>query len=397
MIQNITLLLLFVSVLNSYSKFANAAETTVFKSESIDELGKVPALLKWPKVDNASFYFLTVSKFKDFENGRVFNVKKNKMFLMVHPNTTYFWKIEPMASETTAAPGSTAAAVETFVVQYSGPLPEREVASAVQTGEMCDPTLNRKPDSQTQIQIQDPASFDRNNPYSLQLSTEAGYLSFKQDHTTLSSADSSGTMFPSIGVNFSTKKYWDQVAFKVFFQQIIGNFDNGQSAVTLINNDFQWVRYGASSYWDAYTTQLLSRDLLIRPYLGLESQKTPYFVALSPTSVSISDMDMVNASLGLRFELKNETPWSYIFDTSFSQSLSASTDNLGITDITGTHIEAQVGTQYTATTSGFFAGGNVKSAFRTLEETVTTQSNQTSVGDRTINYYSVEAFAGFRF
>ncbi|MCC6137617.1 MAG: hypothetical protein IT287_03230 [Bdellovibrionaceae bacterium] len=400
MIQKITFYFFCVFLFNSTAISEATSNTLVLKSDSIDELGKAPARLKWQKTPGAKFYFLTVSQSKDFEKGRVFKVEKNKMFLMVHPNTTYFWKIEPMSEESTPIATSTPS-ISMFVVQYSGPIPEpkRQMASEVQTGDMCDTDLNplRKPDSETQIQIQNPSTFDSTNPYSLTLATEAGYLSFQQTHSALSSAESSGTMFPSIGVNFQTKKYWNQLSFKILFQQIIGNFSNDTSAVTLINNDFQWVRYGASSYWDAYETPFFSRDLLVRPYVGIESQKTPYFVALSPTAISIDSMDMVNATLGLRLEFKNATPWSYIFDMNYSQSLSASTDSLGISDIKGDHIEALVGTQYSATTSGFYVGGNLKSAFRNLEETVTTQSNQTSIGDRKIIYYSIEGFAGFRF
>lgn len=374
------------------------ADPLILNSKNdFDDLGKVSAVLKWEKNPDAAYYYLTVSQHNDFKLGRVFKTAKNKMFLRVYPNTKYFWKFEALNKDNVVI-DTPPKALDSFLVKHLGPIPERHVASTKTEDQAapCDHE-NREPDSETKISTTDAYTYDSANPYSLWLTTEAGYIDFKQTHSSLSSADSSGSMFPSLGVNFQTRNYWNAVSFKAFFQQVIGNFESNQDSTVLINNDFQWSRYGGSAYWDATTVSFLSRDLNIRPYLGIEQQKTPYFTALSLTSISIQDMDMLSAIAGVRFELKNESRWSYLLDLSYGQTLSGSTDDISVSDISGNSFEAQVGTQYTNPTSGFFLGGALKGAIRSFEETLTTQTNISSTGERKVDYYSIEGFAGFRF
>lgn len=64
-----------------------------FSSDQLDELGKLPAKVNWKKIDNASYYVLSISRTPDFKKARSFKRVSRHMPLMVYPNTKYYWKV----------------------------------------------------------------------------------------------------------------------------------------------------------------------------------------------------------------------------------------------------------------------------------------------------------------
>lgn len=368
----------------------------IFKISTADDLGKVSVKLNWKKIEGASSYFVTISQNNDFHDGRVFKTEKRKFFTMVYPNKKYFWKVTALDKNEQALQEQK---MFVFMAAYDGPPIDRSLASAIDSNSIASQdscAKERNPDTVTQMQAPTPYE-PSTNPYKMWLSTEAGYLNFQQSHSVLSNVDSSGSLFPSIGVNVQTRNYWDQLYAKLFFQQIIGNFENSQASITLVNDSFQWMRFGASLYHRSALWSQWERNWELNPYISLEQNKSPYMSGLSPTSVAVNDMSLLSAIIGFRLSTnRSDSPWAYILDMNYGQVLSSSSSTLTVNDLSGTQIEVQLGTEYT-TRNQFFFGGFLKGSQRNIDEQITSSGNQISNGERTINYYSIEALAGFYF
>lgn len=389
-----------------------------FSSEQFDQLGKVPAFVKWDAAPGASYYYLTVSQFADFQKGRVFKTKKNQMPLMVYPNTKYYWKVEAFDSHEARLPFESLKANQ-LITKYTGTgdfLSQRETYKSSRapaqtktenSSTACSSYQQNNEDQKRRISSVPPQSMIVNvydhypqwlENYKFWMTTEAGLLKLTQSHTVLSSVDASGTMLPSVGLNFQTRQYWNFLSTQFYFQQIVGKFKINNTNFTLIDSDFQWVRYGGLINLHVLKTQMFGKPLQMTPYLGYEKQKTPYFTQLSPTTVVVRDIELSNLIAGLRFDLKKSNAWSYYLNTSYSQALNGNSDTLNSTDIqSGSLIEAQLGTLFHSSKTGFFAGGSLKLAQRSIEENVITSNSLSSVGDRKSNYSALEFLAGLTF
>ncbi|MCB9073265.1 MAG: hypothetical protein H6623_06555 [Bdellovibrionaceae bacterium] len=414
---------------------------SIYHTDNYDELGKVPAVVHWKKIQDAAYYYLTISQSADFTKGRLFRVKAFKKHLMVYPNTHYYWRVEAFNDKGERLPFDTISP-HTVTTVYEGTgnfiaqrkkvhVCEREMASTdgvspVELTEsefvtepakcapctqkvenaMSETVLNQVCAERNIAQVQtekqttevvvrvldDYPEWLQNNKF--WLTTEAGLFNFKQTHTTLSNIQASGSMFPSFGFNFQTRTFWDVVSSKLYFQQTIGSFKSDSANFLLIDSDFQFIQYGLLLQTHFH---MLSKHLEMTPYLGVERQKSPYFFQLSPTTISVQDMRLDNGILGLRFDYQTAKRWIYYVDLQYAQVLSSQANSLTTTKITGSNLQGQLGAVYQFARRGFFTGAALKGATRSFKDDVVTSTNQASVGSRTSTYYALELMAGFSF
>lgn len=388
-----------------------------FLSENMDPLGKIPAKVKWAKVPRTSYYVLSVSRFNDFREGRLFKRKSTSMPLMVYPNVKYFWKVESFAQDGTLMTKTTAKPYS-FVASYTGVENSRGLASAnnvsLDDSQIKTPPLSPEQfanlplcqsvtreissthESSIQTQMNEPFPEWLQN-YKMWMTTEGGMLTFDQVHSDISDIKAKGLLFPSIGLNFQTKDYFDWLSARVFFQQIIGDFSTSSSTITLIDNDFQWLRYGVMGHARVADLELFGYTTSLSVYAGGEKVKTPYFSAVSPTSVVVRDIDLINGTVGARWNFKGTTQWTYLLDLSYSSALSAKSDTLSQSDLGSTFmIDSQIGGIYHHST-GLFGGLAFKNTYRKIDEALTTSNNTQSTGTRKSMYNSFELSAGFTF
>lgn len=396
----------------------------VFTSNTSDKLGRVPAQVKWKKVPDASYYYLLLSKYENFDEGKLFRTPRAQQHLMIYPNMVYYWQVQAFDAKGGRLPfesysphrvegrfhGVRPVANDLMVSQEEGdrnlasdetPPPKMEETGVLSTYDYGgkrhqensgDNSSARAPRQEMVVRVVEsyPKWLQRNKFW---ISTEAGLFRFQQNHSVLTDVNANGLMFPSFGLNYQTRDFWDHLAAKIYFRNTIGSFETNSTAISMLDDDFQFLQYGAVGQW----TLNSGKRFEWVPYLGVEQQANPYFLQISPTSITVKSMDITSAVAGLRMNFSPNSRWRHHADVSYYQILNAKTKDLGSSDVSGTMYEAQLGMTRQFTKNGFFAGGALRASLRDFKEDVVTTANQASSGTRDTTYYAFELNAGIVF
>jgi hypothetical protein len=219
-----------------------------------------------------------------------------------------------------------------------------------------------------------------------------GLLDFKQQHSAFGDVAVTGLLFPGVGLDFKTPFYADVVSFEMHFQQIIGDFDSDSPGVTLLDTDFQWLNYGAKATFRVFDSEKWG----LRPFAGVSQQKTPFFYSISPTSMTIKELNYFVTEVGLHVDFKGESGWAYYGDVSYALPLSEDGEDLsGVDTSSATFMALDVGGSYKIP-NGFYFGGALKGSYKDIKETLSNSTTQSS-GTRKVIYYGIELSAGVSF
>lgn len=418
----IVFLLLFFCVCFSQADIAPIEPTSkqVFTSNSTDKLGRVPAQVKWKTVPDASYYYLLLSKFENFDEGKLFRTSKPKQHLMLFPNMMYYWQVQAFDKNGGRLPfesyaphrvegrfhGVRPLANDLMVSEENSqrnlasdeqPPPQMEQTGKLstydyggpRTGEAGEPKTVRQ-EMVVRVIESYPSWLQRNKFW---VSTEAGLFNFAQSHSVLADVSASGLMFPSFGLNYQTRDFFDHLAAKIYFRNTVGSFETNSTAITMLDDDFQFIQYGLMGQW----TLNAGKRFEWVPYLGVDNQANPYFLQISPTSITVKSMDITSAVFGLRMNFSPNSRWRHHLDVAYYRSLRTATKDLSSLDVTGQMIDAQVGMTRQFTKNGFFAGGALRASMRDFTENVVTSTSQASSGTRDTTYYALEFNAGIVF
>jgi hypothetical protein len=357
-----------------------------FLATDLDDLQKSGAVLKWAPIENTAKYHIEISRTEDFAKIVHVERKKNAFPVRAYQNKTYFWKIKAFDEQKKLL--SCPLEKPFHFVIIAGPTPPieeptietTEFNSETEAIEPVLPPLENEKDLVTEIPNSEipakktTADIPANSPR-ISLISGLGLLKFSQTNSEIGSVKSSGILFPSLGISGQTGSF-GRFFFAGHFQQTNGKFASDNSAISLVDSQFQWQRYGVNAFMQIHPQWSIS--------LGLEQITTPYFFALSPSIMTLKVINQTNASLGFRYDFYKTKKWNYNLRGAYSHAIAAKGDGLTSAQISGMQLDFNLNAlRYTD--RGMFWGWSLTSCYRNLTQNLNSVSFISSGNATTTN------------
>lgn len=400
------LVVLFVSTSSLAVAQISVLNAEVTESDDLDGLGKVPGLLKWDKVNGASYYEVKISRQESFKKMKLFKLdSKNRFHIRVYPGVDYFWKVKAYSNTDQEISASDDSGFK-YRVEYTGQeelKPQKEDISDVGVAEDQEQDDGGGVEAsvlQTEPAVAMPEETllvdDIFKKHKVWLSTEIGPISYKQTNFTLGDLDFDGFIFPTYGLTYQSRKYFDKMYFEASFNHLLSDFELGQAGAVLSDNRFQWSRYAINGFYNVSNWQKWDRQVELHLNLGVERVETPLFDISNPALIDLKSVAQTQLQLGVELRTQLYEGWSYFARGAYFVPLAASGPYSDMSMGSQTAVDLQLGALYYFKENSFL-GASVKGNFYKYTDEISDVNLGTFSGERESQFYSTEARVGFSF